>query len=321
MAAGTPKRAALAERLAQGRAVLGDGGMGTQLMARGMKLGDCPELWNVEHASDVRAVHDAYVAAGACVLETNSFGGNAYRLRLHALDSPERIAALNRAAAALARASADACTTRQVYVAGSLGPTGQLLAPLGPLSEVDARAAYATQAAALRDGGVDFFLVETMSALEEVRAAVLGVRDACGETVQIAVTMSFGRRGRTIMGVRPADGLRFAVKELGVRIVGANCGSGPQETLCVMEEMAAARAVLEKELGTRVFLVAQANAGTPTTDAATGETSYAEGTPDVMAAFAERFAALGVEYIGACCGSTPAHIAAMDAALQRMPPK
>ena len=207
------------------------------------------------------------------------------------------------AGARLARQVADAAD-HAVLVAGDIGPSGEIMAPLGVLTPEDARTAFAEQAQALAEGGVDFFLIETMSALEEVEAAIEGIRSV--STLPIAVTMTFDTRFRTMMGVKPVQALE-ALYGWGIRVLGANCGNGPDEIERVIGEMAAIKPA-------DVYLIAQSNAGLPKYSAASKKISY-DGTPDVMAEYALKMKALGIRYIGACCGSTPAHIAAMKAAL------
>jgi 5-methyltetrahydrofolate--homocysteine methyltransferase len=282
--------------------VLGDGAMGTMLQAAGLTTGGAPEEWNISHPDVLRGIFEAYVAAGSQIIETNSFGGNRYRLAMHKYQ--DRVAEFNIAAARLARAVAG----DRVLVAGSMGPTGEILAPLGTLAEADACAAFTEQARALAEGGVDFFLIETMSSLEEVRAAVEGAR--AGADLPIAVTMTFDTRLHTMMGVSPKKALQ-ALYSMGVRVIGANCGNGPAETEQIISQMVALRPE-------GVFLMAQSNAGLPKWErgAAGGAgTIHYDGTPEVMAAYALRMRELGVNYIGACCGSTPAHIKAMAEAL------
>jgi methionine synthase I (cobalamin-dependent) len=284
--------------------ILGDGAMGTMLQAMGLVTGGIPEEWNASHPEAVRQVHQGYLDAGAQVITTNSFGGNRYRLGREGME--ERVHELDLAAAQLARDTASA-SDHAVLVAGSMGPTGELFAPLGKLEPAAAADAYAEQAASLVEGGADFILIETMSALEEVEAAVLGARRATG--LPIAVTMTFDTNFRTMMGVKPAKALQY-IYALGVRVLGANCGNGPAEIERVMEEMTASRPE-------DVLLVAQSNAGIPSFDPATGRMRY-DATPEVMAAHAVKMRALGVRYIGACCGSTPAHIRAMREALKNI---
>jgi len=282
--------------------VLGDGAMGTMLQAAGLVTGGLPEEWNASHPDVVRMIHRGYVDAGAQVITANSFGGNCYRLERDGLQ--DRARELNLAAARLARAVADTAD-HPVLVGGSMGPTGEIFAPLGKLEPRDAEAAYAEQAAALAEGGVDFLLMETMSALEEVAAAVQGARRATD--LPIAVTMTFDTHFRTMMGVKPAAAVN-AIRSLGVRVIGANCGNGPGEIERIIGEMAAVKP-------DDVFLVAQSNAGLPRVDEASDQVHY-DGTPEVMAAYAVKVRDMGVRYIGACCGSTPVHIRAMGEALR-----
>ncbi len=283
--------------------VLGDGAMGTMLQRLGLTSGGAPELWNVEAPEKVQSVHRGYIEAGSMIITTNSFGGTRYRLALHNLQ--DRVHELNKAAAAIAREVAG----DKVAVAGSMGPTGELMFPLGTLSFEEAKEAFAEQAAALVEGGVDFLLIETMSALEEVQAAIEGAREAVGEDIPIAVTMTFDTRGHTMMGVSPEQALE-TIYGWGIRFIGSNCGNGPEETITAMEKMAAVKP-------DDVILIAQSNAGVPRWQKG-GEIVY-DGTPEVMAQYALRVRDLGVRYIGACCGSTPDHIRAMAQALGLAP--
>ncbi len=290
----------LIELLERKGLVLGDGAMGTMLQRAGLTDGGSPELWNVTHPEAVRAIYQGYADAGSDIITTNSFGGTRYRLKLHKQE--DRVFELNQAAAALARAVAGV----DKLVAGSIGPTGELMEPLGPLTLDEARAAFAEQAAGLAAGGVDFFLVETMSSLDEVKAAVEGARQA--SDLPVVVTMTFDTNFRTMMGVTPAQAVQ-TLYGWGVTVIGANCGNGPGEIERIMWEMAQARPA-------GAVLMAQSNAGLPRWR--DGEISY-DGTPDVMADYAQRMRALGVQVIGACCGSTPDHLAAMRAALDGPP--
>lgn len=290
----------LLELLNHSPLVLGDGAMGTMLQQAGLIDGGAPELWNVTHPDAVRAIYQAYADAGSNFITTNTFGGTRYRLKLHQLQ--DRVFELNQAGAALAREVA----WPDRLVAGSIGPTGELIEPLGSLTLDDARAAFAEQAAGLEAGGVDFALVETMSSLDEVQAAVEGVRQAT--QLPVAVTMTFDTNYRTMMGVTPARAVR-TLHDWGVTVIGANCGNGPMEIERILWEMAQA-----KPEG--VVLMAQSNAGLPRWSE--GGIAY-DGTPDVMAEYAQRMRALGVRVIGACCGSTPEHLARMRKALDGPP--
>lgn len=280
--------------------LLGDGAMGTMLQRAGLTDGGSPELWNVDHADAVRAIYQGYADAGSDIITTNTFGGTRYRLKLHHLQG--RVFELNQAGAALAREVAG----DERLVAGSMGPTGELMEPLGPLTIAEAAAAFAEQVAGLAAGGVDFLLVETMSSLDEVQAAVEGARQA--SALPVVVTMTFDTNYRTMMGVTPAQAVQ-TLHSWGVTVIGANCGNGPAEIERIMWEMAQARPE-------GAVLMAQSNAGLPRWHE--GEISY-DGTPEVMAGYAQRMRALGVQVIGACCGSTPEHMAAMRRALDGPP--
>ena len=287
--------------------LLADGGMGTMLMSAGLEQGNSPEAWNVLYPERIRAVHRGYVEAGARIILTNSFGGTRFRLKLHDLQA--RVYELNRAAAELARAEASAAR-HPVVVAGSIGPSGEILQPIGALSFAEARAGFAGQAAGLVAGGVDVLWIETMSDLNEVRAAVEGVRSVT--SLPIVTTMTFDTNGRTMMGVTPVQALA-ALRPLEPLALGGNCGNGPAEIEAVVQAMYAA----DQTSGARATpLVAKSNAGIP--EYVNGELRY-NGTPEVMACHAVRVRDLGASIIGACCGSTPAHIQAMAAALASAP--
>ncbi len=286
--------------LARPGLILADGGMGTMLMELGLQFGASPELWNVEHPDRVRQVHRGYLQAGSRIVLTNTFGGNRLRLGLHNLQ--DRVVELNRAAAGLVRQEVEAAGGSAV-VAGDIGPSGGILAPLGELEPAQAVEAFAEQAGGLIQGGVDVLWIETLSSLEEMRAAVDGARQASRD-IPIVATMTFDTRGRTMMGVTPEQ----AVQELsswGLATFGANCGNGPDEILAVITKMHAA--------APQAALVAKANAGVPKLEK--GRAVYGAG-PEEMARYATAVADAGARIIGACCGSTPRHLEAMAAALK-----
>lgn len=287
------------DRLQQQGFLVLDGAMGTQLFARGLVSGGSPEAWNVEHPERVQSVHQAYVDAGSDVILTNSFGGTRYRLKLHEMQ--DRVVELNRAAAQNARAAADAAD-RPVLVAGSMGPTGELLVPMGNMTYEQCRDAFAEQAQGLIEGGVDVLWVETMSDLNEVKAAVEGAR-AVSADIPICATMSYDTRGRTMMGVTGAV-MAQELGGLGLTAIGANCGNNLPETEAALAEMHAAMPDL--------ILIAKANAGMPRFE---GEKLVYDGTPEVMAAYADRVHQHGVALIGGCCGSGPEHIRMMKQVL------
>ena len=284
--------------------LLADGATGTNLFDMGLTAGDPPELWNEAHPDRVRALHRAFVDAGADIVLTNSFGANARRLALHGL--APRTREMNRIAARLAREVADAAG-RKVIVAGSVGPTGDLLAPLGPLTEADLVDIFADQIEGLRDGGADVAWIETMSAIEEMRAAAAA---AARVGMACVVTASFDTAGNTMMGLTPATiGLGvigFAERPLAV---GCNCGVGASDLVCSVLEMTDAMP--------DAVVVAKANCGVPTVGA---QGTVYSGTPQTMAAYAVLARDAGARIIGGCCGTTPAHLAAMRHALETRPP-
>jgi 5-methyltetrahydrofolate--homocysteine methyltransferase len=275
-----------------------DGGMGTLLQESGLDDGGSGELWNVERPEVIAAIHEAYAEAGARILTTNTFGGTRPRLAMHGL--ADRVHELNRAGAEIATAVA---RRHGVLVAGDLGPTGELLAPLGTMDHDAARALFEEQLGGLRDGGIDVVLVETMSDLGEVTAAVEAARHVVPE-VPVIATLSFDTNLRTMMGVRPGDAVDV-LAEAGVDAVGANCGRGPDEMEAIAEQLARARAG-------GLLLVAQPNAGLPQL---VGDRFVYDASPDELADHARALRDLGVDLVGACCGSTPGHIAAMSRAL------
>ncbi|GAB3989414.1 homocysteine S-methyltransferase family protein [Nocardioides marmoraquaticus] len=284
--------------LARDGVLLLDGGMGTLLQERGLEDGAPGEQWNLERPDAVRDAHTAYAEAGSRVLTTNTFGGTRPRLELHGLG--DRVEEVNEAAARIAREVADA---HDALVAGDLGPTGELLEPLGAMTPAEAQAHFAEQLRGLVAGGVDLVLVETMSDLAEVGAAVAAAGEVAPD-LPVVVTLSFDTNLRTMMGVTPAAAVAKAA-ELGVDAVGANCGRGPAE----MEQIAAGLAEARPE---GLLLVAQSNAGLPQL---VGDRFEYDASPADLARHAVALRDLGVDLVGGCCGSTPAHLAAMREAL------
>ncbi len=288
------------DALAASRPLLIDGAMGTELFSRGLESGNSPEAWNVDEPDRVRSVYQAYVDAGSDIFLTNTFGGTHFRLKLH--DLHERVIELNAAGARLGREVADAAMAadpgRTVLVAGSMGPTGELLEPMGSMTMATCADAFAEQAAGLLEGGADVLWIETMSSLDEVRAAVEGARRADGD-VAIVTTMSFDTAGRSMMGVTGTQLAELGL-ELGVDAVGANCGNNLPDTEAALLQMRAAAPELS--------LVFKGNAGMPEWH---GSELHYSGTPDLMGAYADRCRDHGIDLIGACCGSSPAHIHTM----------
>ena len=279
--------------------LLGDGAMGTMLQDLGNNEGGAPELWNVEHADVVEGVLEGYASSGSRLLTTNTFGGTSARLQMHGLE--DRVEELNEAAAQLARRVAD--RHPGTFVLGDIGPSGELMEPMGDLTIDSAAEMFGEQIRGLVAGGVDGILIETMSDLSEVEAAVLAARkEAPG--LPVLATLSFDTNLRTMMGVSPAMAVQ-AMSEMGIDVVGANCGRGLDEMRIIAAQLAEAGAG-------RVRLMVQSNAGLPKLQ---GDTFIFDGTPEEMAAYAVEMRDLGFAVIGACCGSSPAHIAAMRAAL------
>jgi 5-methyltetrahydrofolate--homocysteine methyltransferase len=285
--------------LAEGRPLLADGATGTNLFAMGLAAGETPEIWNLDHPDRIRALHQSFFDAGADIILTNSFGGNRRRLALHGFQARAR--QLNRLAAENARAVADKAG-RPVVVAGSVGPTGDILAPLGSLSENEATEVFFEQIEGLREGGADVIWIETMSAAEEMRAAAVAAAKA---GMPYAITASFDTAGRTMMGVAPVA-LGALVDNLDPKPLafGANCGVGASDLLVAILAISAANP--------DAILIAKANAGVPQWHGA--EIHYS-GTPELMGTYASLAADCGARIIGGCCGNKPAHVAAMRASL------
>jgi 5-methyltetrahydrofolate--homocysteine methyltransferase len=287
----------LKERLSQPGILVADGATGTQLQKAGLPVGAPSELWVLENPEGVRNLHRSYVKAGSDVILTDTFGGT--RVKLDKNGMGEKVVEINRKAAQLARE----VIGENGIVLGDMGPTGALLEPLGPLSQEDAVQAFAEQAGALAEGGVDGILIETMSDLNEAIAAVQGARQAT--TLPVLVTLSFDSHGRTMMGVKPARAAK-ELSALGVDVIGVNCGRTLTENLAAIQEMH--QAVPD------AVLMAKPNAGLPHTD---GSDLVYDVTPEIMAEYAQKFADLGVKILGTCCGSTPDHIKAVAAALKK----
>lgn len=290
------------EERARDGVLICDGGMGTQLQALGLPAGACPEAWCLEYPDRVRSVHQAYRDAGSAIVETNTFGGNRYKLSHYGLEGEAET--LNRTGAALARQVAGDTQ----YVMASMGPTGMFMEPYGEETEASFYAAFAAQAKAFEAGGADAVIVETMMAIEECCVAVRAVRENTGLTCLASFTFDPQPGGgyASMMGVTPEQ---FAEQALaaGAHIVGSNCGTGADHMIAVIARL---RAV------TPVPLIAMPNAGMP--ELVNGETVFPE-TPEEMAVKAVRLAEAGASIIGGCCGTTPAHIAAIARQLKSDP--
>lgn len=298
----------LTQAIAQKGVLLADGATGTNLFAMGLQTGDSPELWNVDHPDRVRKLYANFIEAGSDLILTNTFGGTRYRLGLH--DAAGRVAELNQRAAELACDEVKK-SGRDVLVAGSMGPTGEILQPNGPLSSEDAMQGFREQAEALVAGGVDVLWVETMSAREEIVAAM----QACSDLpVPVVFTVSIDTNGRTMMGITAHDVIELnSSLAVPADAVGTNCGVGAAEVLAAVNNLSTARTSCTHE----VPIVAKANCGVP--EYIDGEIVY-NGTPEIMASYARLAADAGASIIGGCCGTTPDHLRAMRAALDTRTP-
>ncbi len=294
---------ALSTLLATRDWLMADGATGTNLFNMGLSSGDAPEMWNVEHPDRIRALYQGSVSGGSDIFLTNTFGGNASRLKLHGAQG--RVRELNRVSAAIGREVADA-SGRTVIVAGSVGPTGEIFEPMGSLTHARAVEMFHEQAEGLKEGGADVLWVETISAAEEYKAASEAARLAgmpwCG-------TMSFDTAGRTMMGLTSAAMVDMVEKLAYPPLAfGANCGVGASDLLRTVLGFAAQ--------GTDRPIIAKGNAGIPKYH--DGHIHY-DGTPALMAEYAVLARDSGARIIGGCCGTMPEHLAAMRAALEQRP--
>jgi len=283
------------------RTVVFDGAMGTMLYAKGVYINQCYDELNVRAPDLVREVHEAYVKVGAQVLETNSFGANRVKLAQHGLES--QVGEFNRRAAEIARAAA----ADRALVAGAIGPLGIRIEPFGPTSREEARAHFREQMTALREGGADCFIVETISDIAEMEQAILAAREV-DPAVPVIAQMTIGPDGVTAYGATPEDIAR-TLDAWGADIIGLNCSVGPQTILEAIEKMA--------PLTTRK-LSAQPNAGMPRD--VSGRTMYMA-SPEYMATYARHLHQAGAKVLGGCCGTTPDHIAAMVQGLKPLSPR
>ncbi len=289
-------------RLKQGP-VLCDGAMGTLLYAKGIFINRCYDELNVSQPDLIRGIHADYLAAGAEVIETNTFGANPCRLERHSL--ADRVHEINIAGARLAREVADSAAQKKgasTYVAGSVGPLGIRIEPLGKTSREEARSAFLQQIAALAEGGVDLLILETMGYLEELHQALVAARQVA-PAIPVVAQVTIDEEGNCLDG-SSAETFATRLDEWGADVVGANCSVGPVAMLEAMERV--------RKVTTRP-LAAQPNAGMPR--AVEGRNIYLC-SPEYMASYARKFVAAGVQLVGGCCGTTPDHIRAMKAVLR-----
>lgn len=277
--------------------LLADGATGTNLFDMGLESGEAPEAWLLEHPDRVQALHQSFVDAGSDIFLTNTFGGTRHRLKLHGLD--DQVTSLNRTAARLARGIADEAD-RPVLVAGSVGPTGELLTPLGKLEKTDAVNSFKEQIEGLVEGGIDLVWIETISAPDELEAAA---EAAHSFDLPVCATMSFDSAGRTMMGLTPRAFASLAA-DFNLDGFGANCGVGAADLMSSVIGFADATPTQP--------IIAKANCGIPSYE--DGKIVYS-GTVEQMAAYAQLARAAGAKIIGGCCGTKPEHIRAMRSAL------
>jgi len=288
----------IAETARSDRILVSDGAWGTALQARGLAPGECPELWNAERPDDVYDVARGYVEAGADMIQTNSFGGTTFKLKMFGLE--DRVRELNEEAARLSRRAAG----EERWVIASMGPTGKMLM-MGDVTEDQLYRAFKEQAEALEAGGADAICVETMSALDEAAVAVRAVRENTELEVISTFTFEASAQGgyRTMMGVSPAEAAEAALAA-GAHITGTNCGNGFEQMIPIVREMRAARP--------EAVLLVHANAGLPRN--VKGVDVFPE-TPEQMAALAPQLIEAGANIVGGCCGTTAEHIRALRAAV------
>jgi len=281
----------LSELIAQGKILVSDGAWGTFLQAKGLEAGKCPEQWNDIHPDAVLDIAKGYIAAGADMVETNSFGGNRFKLEAFGLE--DQVYLLNRKAAEISRQAAGS----DKYVLGSVGPTGKMLM-MGDVTEEELYEAFKEQVIALYEGGADAIIVETMTAIDEASIAVRAARE--NTPCEVICTMTFDHLltgdYRTMMGVSPAE-MVVALKESGAHIVGANCSNGIEGMIAITKEI--------RSVDSQIPVLIHANAGLPMLQ---GTCTVFPESPEMMAAFAPQLAKAGANIIGGCCGTTPEHI-------------
>ncbi len=278
--------------IASGESLVSDGATGTNYQMRGLERGQAPEQWLFDAPDQVTQLHRDFIAAGANIILTNSFGGTAVRLAHAGLE--DRAAEVNRRAVELARR---AIQNERVWVAGSMGPSGQLLEPFGTMSREDAVAQFAAQAQALAEGGVDLLVIETQFDLGEATAAFEGARSVTD--LPIVVSFSFDMGTNTMMGLKAAQ-VAKELTALGADLVGVNCGRSLEENLVNLQEMRGA---------THLPIWMKPNAGLPRMS--DDDVAIYDVTPDMMGEAAERWLEAGAQIVGGCCGTSPQHLRAI----------
>lgn len=276
-----------------------DGAMGTMLQEGGLKAGGCPELMNIEQPEVVRKIHEAYIEAGATMIETNTFGASSLKLDHYGLE--DRVAELNQAAVRIAQEA----SRGRAKIVGSLGPTGRFITPLGDLDFEEAYQSFYEQAKALADAGADYLIFETCIDIQEMRAGLLAAKDAT--KLPIICQLSYSEDGRSVTGTDPQTAA-VTLEALGADIIGVNCSLGPQELVPIVQTLAD---------NCSVPISVLPNAGMPRLE--NGKTVFPM-QPDEFASWGTKLVAAGATYLGGCCGTTPAHIKALAAAVQDLSP-
>lgn len=288
------------DELRAGKILLSDGALGTMLQVKGLQPGHCPELWNVDFPGKVQEIAVAYRDAGSQIITTNSFGAN--RVKLSQYGCADRLNEINKASVSLIREAVG----NDVYIAGSIGPTGKMLL-LGDITEEELYEVFREQAVALGSAGADAIIIETMSAQDEAALAVNAARENTSCTIIVTMTFSKDPKGEyyTMMGISPHE-MVVSMKEAGAHIVGSNCGNGISEMIGIT------RAI--RETDTHIPVMIQANAGAPQFN--DGITTYLE-SPGLMASFIPGLIEAGANIIGGCCGTTPEHIRAIEKVIRK----
>jgi 5-methyltetrahydrofolate--homocysteine methyltransferase len=278
------------DQIKKGKVLVSDGAWGTFLQQKGLKLGECPEEWNITHPDEVFDIAKSYIDAGADMIETNSFGGTIFKVEKYGLG--DKVFELNKAAAAISRKAAG-----DKFVIGSVGPTGKILM-MGDVTEEELYDAFKEQVKGLEAGGVDAIMIETMTDLDEARLAIRAAKE--NTNCEVFCTMTFDKtvqgEFRTMMGVSPTEMVNTLI-DAGAELIGANCGNGIADMIGIVEEI--------RKTNSEIPVLVHANAGMPHYH--DGQTVFPE-TPDEMAVLVPKIIAAGANVIGGCCGTTPGHI-------------